>query len=323
MLSRIADALYWTGRYLERVDNTARLVEINLLHLLEVDDTVAPETHWRPLLGISNTQHAYAALYPDGAITGERVIRFLTQERTNPNSIRMSLARARDNARVVRDRISKEMWEIMNELWLRAAPYLDRTEAPNAMVQFCRFVRNEVARYHGVTVATMMRGEAFGFHHLGTFMERADMTSRILDVKYHLLLPALSLVGSALDYYQWAALLKSLSAFEAYRRTHHAGFSPAAVADFVILHPDFPRALRFSLDRAAQALAAIDGDAPPSPAALAIARMRQELATTEPGTIFDAGLHEFLTSFIEQLAEADRVLHATLFHGASEVPCAT
>ena len=228
MLSRIADTLYWMSRYLERVDNTARLVEINLLHLIEADDHQPAASHWQPLLSISGNEAAYAALYPDGDVTAARVIGFMTREPTNPNAIRTSLRYARDNARIVRDRISKEMWECLNELWLRAEPRLATREAQEGMASFCRFVRSEVSRFHGVTVNTMMRGEGFGFYQLGTFIERADMTARILDVKYHLLLPELPMVGSALDYYQWAALLKSLSGFEAYRRIDQTGFRPLA-----------------------------------------------------------------------------------------------
>ncbi len=143
---------------------------------------------WRPLLSISGSEAAYAARNSDG-ITGQRVIEFMVRERANSNAIRSCLRLARDNARVVRDRISKEMWEVMNELWLRSEPSLTSPMSPERTAPFCRFVRGEVARFHGVTVSTMMRGEAFGFYHLGTFVERADMTARILDVKYHLLLP--------------------------------------------------------------------------------------------------------------------------------------
>ena len=321
MLSRIADSLYWMARYLERVDDTARLIEINLLHLLEADETASAETHWRPLLGISAGAATYADLHPDGVVTQERVIRFLTRERANPNAIRACLRLARDNARVVRDRVSKEMWEIMNELWLRAAPHLDRADGPDSMIQFCRSVRSEVARFHGATVSTMMRGEAFGFYQLGTFVERADMTARILDVKYHLLLPELTLVGSALDFYQWAALLKSLSGFEAYRRRHQTGFNPADVAEFVLREPDFPRSLRFSLDRIAQALQAIDSGREASATARVVTALHAELAEPAPGDIFRGGLHEFLIGFVAGVAEIDATLRGDLFHTAAEVPC--
>ena len=297
MLSRIADTLYWMSRYLERVDNTARLVEINLLHLIEADDHQPPASHWQPLLSISGAEAAYATLYPDGDVTAARVIAFMTREPTNPNAIRTSLRYARDNARIVRDRISKEMWECLNELWLRAEPRLATREAQEGMAAFCRFVRSEVARFHGVTVNTMMRGEGFGFYQLGTFIERADMTARILDVKYHLLLPELPMVGSALDYYQWAALLKSLSGFEAYRRIDQTGFRPAAVAEFVIRSGEFPRSLKFSVDRIAQALDSIGPPAKGSTTAEAMAALFAAVGVPAE-TIFDRGLHEFLEDFV-------------------------
>ena len=317
MLSRIADSLYWMSRYLERVDNTARLIDINLLHLLEAEDAVPAAEHWRPLLSISSSAEAYQTLHPDGALTAGRVIQFLVHERTNPSSIRSSLRGARDNARVVRDRLSKEMWEIMNEFWLRAEPIFKSAEPQERMAEFCRYVRNEVARFHGVTVSTMMRGEAWGFYQLGTFVERADMTARILDVKYHLLLPGPELVGSALDYYQWAALLKSLSGFEAYRRKYHTGMRPASVAEFVILAPDFPRSLRFSVDRIAQALGAIATVAPGSDVARAVAGLETDVAHPSADAIFSQGLHEFLEAFVARVAALDQGLHDEVFHGAT------
>jgi uncharacterized alpha-E superfamily protein len=322
VLSRIADSLYWMARYLERVDDTARLVEINLVHLLEADGAAPAEAHWRPLLDISAGSATYAEVHPDGVVTQERVVRFLTRERANPNAIRACLRFARDNARVVLDRISKEMWEIMNELWLRASPHLDRADGPESTIQFCRSVRSEVARFHGAAVGTMMRGEAFGFYQLGTFVERADMTARTLDVKYHILLPTLSLVGSALDFYQWAALLKSLSGFEAYRRRHQAAFNPADVAEFVLRDPDFPRSLRFALDRIAQALQAIEGGRDASATARVVAALSAGLVEPAPGDVFRSGLHEFLLRFVAGVAEIDATLRGDLFHVATEVPCA-
>ena len=226
LLSRIADSLYWMSRYLERVDSTARLVEINLIHLLEADRAVSEAAEWKPLLAICSTEAVYAKAFGTSEVTSSRVIQFLLRERANPGSARQSLRLARENARAVRDRISREMWECVNDLYLRHQERLARPLAPERAADHCRFLRSEVARFHGHTSSTMMRGEAFGFYLLGFFLERADMTARIMDVKYHLLLPDLSLVGSALDYYQWAALLKSMSGFEAYRR-RYASLLPA------------------------------------------------------------------------------------------------
>jgi uncharacterized alpha-E superfamily protein len=147
------------------------------------------------------------------------------------------------------DRISKEMWQGMNELWLTVDTRLKSPLPPERAAAFYAAVRNEVARFHGLTSSTMMRGEAYGFYLLGTCLERADMTARILDVKYHILLPDAAMQGSPLDYYQWAALLKSLSGFEAYRRKYHTRMRPIDVAQHAIFEGDFPRSLQFAVDR--------------------------------------------------------------------------
>jgi uncharacterized alpha-E superfamily protein len=323
MLSRIAESLYWMSRYLERVDSTARLVEINLLHLLEAESAIAEPAEWRPLLAICAAEDQYARAFGSDQITGARVIRFLLEERSNPGSVRTSLRLARENARVVRDRISKEMWECVNELWLRTVERQKRPMVPERAVEHCRTLRSEVARFHGLTVSTMMRGEAFGFYLLGFFLERADMTARLVDVKYHLLLPDPSLVGSPLDYYQWAALLKSMSGYEAFRRRYNA-LSPVDVAEFVVLDPDFPRSLRFAVDRMAQALGSIGSVRADSPSAAAIGELSDLLAKSTAGSLFEQGLHEFLGRFLEgvsTLHEAVRAEYLEAYLG--DAACAT
>jgi uncharacterized alpha-E superfamily protein len=302
MLSRIADSLYWMSRYLERVDSTARLVEINLLHLVEAESVITEAAEWRPLLVICGHEEAFAEVAGASPMTSARVIEFITRERRNPGSVRHSLQLARENARVVRDRISKEMWESVNELWLRSEERLEKPPGPD----YYRLLRSEVARFHGLTTSTMTRGEAFGFYLLGFFLERADMTSRILDVKYHLLLPDLAMVGSALDYYQWAALLKSMSGFEAYRRKHHQ-LRPLDVAEFVILDPEFPRSLRFAVDRMQQALVSVGAEAR-SPAMGAVMELSRLLEKTDAAGLFEQGLHEFLEEFLARVS----VLHEAL-----------
>jgi len=308
MLSRIAESLYWMSRYLERVDSTARLVDINLLYLIEAESALSEATEWRPLLAICGHEEAYARLYGTSEITSARAIHFMTVERRNPGSIRTSLRLARENARVVRDRISKEMWESVNELWLRSEARLERPLAAD----YYRLLRDEVGRFHGQTSSTMMRGESFGFYLLGFFLERADMTARIVDVKYHLLLPDLSLVGSALDYYQWAALLKSLSGFEPYRRKHHQ-LEPIDVAEFVILDPDFPRSLRFCIDRMEQAVASIGTARPDSGAVRRIGALRELLERNTAKSLFDQGLHEFLDMFLQKVSRLHDALQDEYF----------
>src|SRR4030095_3575432 len=303
MLSRIADSIYWMSRNLERADNTARLIEVNLLHVIEAEDVLPEAAQWRPLLSIMGNEGPFQKVYPDGEISAQRVIHFLTQEPSNPNAIHHCLRSARENGRIVRDRISKEMWESLNELWLQGDHHL-KSAAPSVRTDlFYNSVRKNLARFHGITGSTMMRGEAYGFYRLGTFLERADMTARILDVKYHLLLPDLSLVGSPLDYYQWAALLKTLSGFEAYRRKYQGGFRPLEVAGFVIFEPDFPRSLRFCLDRLYQALQEVGSRDVGRSSYLVMSRLLEELEHQSSKSIFfEEGLHEFLRDFLKQIS---------------------
>lgn len=319
MLSRIADSIYWMSRYLERADATARLVEINLLYLLEAENALPDAAEWRPLLSICGHEAAFAAASGGREPNGARVIEFITRGAENPGSIRQSLRLARENARVVRDRISKEMWESVNELWLRSEERLARPLAAD----YFGLLRSEVARFHGLTVSTMVRGEAFGFYLLGFFLERADMTSRILDVKYHLLLPDVSLVGSPLDYYQWAALLKSMSGFEAFRR-RHPSLHPEHVAAFVILDPDFPRSLRFAVDRMQQALISVGSPRADSAARAAAHELASLLDKYDAPSLLRAGLHEFLGEFLRRTSALHEALVEEYFEAhLGDLACAT
>jgi uncharacterized alpha-E superfamily protein len=312
------------SRYLERAGNTARLIEINLLYLLEAEDALSPAAQWKPLLSISGAEEAFSQCYQESDITGHKMIQFMTQERSNPNAIRASLRLARENARVVRDRISKEMWEAMNELWLLMDRELMSPLMPERAAGIYAEVRNGVARFHGLTSNTMMRGEGWSFYLLGTFLERADMTARILDVKYHLLLPDVAMVGSPLDYYQWAALLKSLSGFEAFRRKYHAGLRPIDVGEFVIFERDFPRSLRFSVERLRNALETIGAPGPDSPSTAAMRRLVDCLEHTTPEQVFKRGLHEFLEDFLEQVSDLHAALATDYFEAqVGDRPCAT
>ncbi len=322
MLSRIAESLYWMSRYLERVDSTARLIEINLIYMLEAESRLSEALEWRPLLAICGQEEAYRKKHAD-EISARRVIDFMTREGRHSGSVRNSLRLARENARVVRDRISSEMWECLNELWLKTDSLLRSPLPSERAASFCKTLRSEVGRFHGLTVSTMMRGEAFGFYLLGFFLERSDMTARILDVKYHLLLPDLSLVGSTLDYYQWTGLLRSVSAFEPFRRKY-TGLRPLDVAEFMILEPDFPRSLRFAIDRMRQAVDDIGvvGSNARSPAAL---RAVDELLTGNTAEkIFAQGLHEYLDQFLDRISDLHEAIEDDYFEAhLGEAACGT
>ena len=305
MLSRIADSMYWMARYLERAGETARLMEINLLYMVEAEEDMSEDDKWRPILQINASEPLYDELFGGGNISTPRVLQFISAGRTNPSSIRTCLRLFRENARVARDRISKEMWEAVNEIWMS---FDERLRGPlSAERAGALFVelRNQVARFNGLIASTMMRGEAYSFYQLGGCFERTDMTARTLDIKYHIILPDLSMVGSALDYYQWAALLKSLSGFEAFRRSYHSGFMAADVAEFVVLNREFPRSIVFSVRHMGGALETIGlehKDATRS----AFASISEFVDGTSQ-QLFDEGLHEFLEKLLERLS---------LFHGA-------
>jgi uncharacterized alpha-E superfamily protein len=325
MLSRIAESLYWMSRYLERVDDTARIIDINRLHMVEAEDAL-PEVHqWAPLLRIVRSEELFAEVHDQAPVTSARAIHFMVQERANPGSLYSSLRVARENARVVRDRISRPMWETINELWLFVERQLQQQRLlPERAPNFLAAVRKEVARINGLAVGSMMRGEAFGLYLLGTCLERADMTARILDVKYHLLLPDGATVGSALDYYQWAALLKSLSGFEAYRRKYHSAVQPIDVAEFLVLDGEFPRSLRFCVERIVQAVGQLGPSSADAPSVRTTQALLALLAERDAPAIFEHGLHEFLIDFLDGIATVDAALRRDYFEShLATSPCAT
>jgi len=312
MLSRIAESLYWMARNLERADNTARILDINVLYMLEADEGATEEMQWAPLLTIVGADDTYLERHPDGRVTVQRVINLLTQDKAYGGSLYNSLRLARENARVVRDRISQEMWEAINEFWLSTDRHLKTKLQPWRAAEFYAYVHREVGLFFGLTQSTMMRGEAYGFTVLGSLQERADMTARILDVRYHLLLPDLTLVGSPLDFYQWGALLKSLSGFDAYRRKYHTGIRPIDVVEFVLLDADFPRSLRYcvdGLDRALERIGPVRGAAVTD----RMAALRAHLDGTSPRAVLDQGLHEYLDDFLALLADLTVALQADYF----------
>jgi uncharacterized alpha-E superfamily protein len=298
--------MYWMARYLERAGETARLMEINLRYLVEAEEDMGEEDRWRPILQITLSEPIYAGQFDDAVVSTPRVLQFICSGRTNSNSIRNCLRLFRENARVARDRISKEMWEAVNEIWMDFSERLKGPLSAERASSLFVDLRNQVARINGLTASTMMRGEAYAFYQLGGCLERADMTARILNVKYHIILPDLSMVGSALDYYQWAALLKSLSGFEAFRRSYHSGFMPADVAEFVVLNRDFPRSIAFSIERMGAALEIIgltgkDGTRD------AFVRL-SDMVKNSAQELFAEGLHEYL----EQLLATIVLFHAAL-----------
>ncbi|MGH8729712.1 MAG: alpha-E domain-containing protein [Burkholderiales bacterium] len=288
MLSRVADSVYWLGRYLERAENVARFIDVNLNLMLDLGS--AQKQQWEPLVQVTDDAELFRKTY--GAPTRENVIHFLTFDAAYSNSILSCLAAARDNARSVREVISSEMWEQVNSFYhmVRGA------RGAGATSQFYSEVKMASHRFAGVSGATMSHNEAWQFLRLGRMLERADKTSRILDVKYFILLPEVSEVGSAFDSIQWTALLRSASANEMYRKRYRQ-VSPGRIVQFLILDPEFPRAVRYCVTEAQAALHAISGTAIGAFSNVAeqrIGRLAAELNYARIEEIISAGLHEYV-----------------------------
>ncbi len=316
MLSRVAESVYWMSRLVERAENVARFIGVNLNLSLDLPDRGGEGEQWRPLVVTSGDEAAFSELY--GEPTRRNVIRFLALDDENPNSVRSCLATARENARTVRECISEEMWEHLNQFHLMVSEACEarRGEGPvNEPHEFFEKVRQAGQQFLGVTDATMSHGEAWQFCRLGRSIERADKTTRILDVKYYLLLPEPEDVGTPFDSLQWAALLRSAGALQMYRQKH-GRITPRDVVDFLVLDLNFPRSVLHCLARANAALHAITGTPPgtfASPAEQRLGKLHARLAFTRPDEIVADGMHEFLDATQSQLNKTGSAVHQTFF----------
>lgn len=310
MLSRVADSIFWMSRYVERAENVARFIDVNLTLSLDL----GPDSphQWDPLIYTTGDEEDFYERY--GEATQSNVLEFLTFDERNPNSILSCLRSARENARTVREMISSTMWEELNKFYL-----LVQTASPSNVVaapfDFFNQIRQAGYVLEGSTEATMSHGEAWHFRRLARLLERADKTSRILDVKYFVLLPNVNDVGTSLDTIQWAALLKSASALEAYRRAQ-GRITPSSVAQFLLLDRDFPRAVYFCLLRAEQSLLTITGGTAGSHHNIAeqrLGRLRAEFDYMTMDEIIARGLHEFIDSLQTNINEVGNAVFETFF----------
>ncbi|MBI1842189.1 MAG: alpha-E domain-containing protein, partial [Verrucomicrobia bacterium] len=255
MLSRVADSMYWMSRYVERAENVARFIDVNLQLML--DDSSGEGQQWLPLVNTTGDHEEFTKRH--GKATQQDVIAFLTFDAENSNSILSCVRTARENARTIREIISSEMWLQLNKFYLMVTA---AAETPDAVLSnphdFFTEVKNANHLFNGITAATMTHGEPWHFFHMGRMLERADKTSRILDVKYFILLRSAQDVGTPFDDIQWAAVLRSASAFEMYRK-RHGRISPRGVVEFLLLDREFPRAIHFSLLAARDSLHQISG----------------------------------------------------------------
>jgi uncharacterized alpha-E superfamily protein len=312
MLSRVADNIYWLNRYIERAENVGRFIDVNLHLMLDLPSET--NRQWEPLVTTTGDRAVFEENF--GEYTPENVIQFLTFDPDYPNSILGCVHRARDNARSVREVISSEMWEQVNRFYLmvRNAAFseFDVMFEPH---EFFTQVKMAGHLFEGIMDSTMAHGEAWHFGRLGRFLERADKTSRILDVKYFIILPDVSYVGTPYDNLQWAALLRSASALEMYRKTW-GRIDPRSVVEFLALDKEFPRAIRYCVSGAEESLRAITGSAPGTygnRAEQLLGRLRAELDFASTEEIVSSGLHEFLDELQASLNDVGVAIHDAFF----------
>jgi uncharacterized alpha-E superfamily protein len=311
MLSRVAESIYWMSRYIERADNVARFVDVTLNLILDMP--VGSVQQWQPLVDTTGDAAAFAKRY--GTATQQRVIQFLTFDQDNPSSILSCLRAARENARSVREIISSDMWEQVNNFYLRVTAAAGDRRSLTEPHQFFASVKLSSHSFAGVTDATMTHNEAWHFCGLGRHLERADKTSRILDVKYFLLLPNAADVGTTYDDIQWAAVLRSASAFEMYRK-RHGRISPVGIVEFLLLDREFPRAIQWCLMAARESVHAISG----TPTGMfrnvpeqLLGEVCSQLAYAQADEVVGAGLHEYLDALQTRLNLVGTGIHDTFF----------
>ncbi len=330
MLSRTADHLFWMARYMERAENTARMLDVNYQTSLLPQSADAAEQGWKGLLSISELTDDFAARY--GAVTPRSVMEYMVSDPDNGSSIRNCLRAARENARAVRGTLTTEVWETQNQTWLEFQRMVSDgafLRDPGAAFEWVKF-RSHLSR--GVTVGTMLQDEAFHFLRIGSFLERADNTARLLDVKFHAVPTeffgrpdgmdmgmAMALPGDAsstlsssqgegpaegrdveYDFYHWSAILRSVSAFEVYRKVYRNVIRPEKVAELLILRPDMPRSLAACVQEVLSNLTMV-ANGQSSETLRRAGRLRADLQYGRIDEILATGLHAYLTQFLERV----------------------
>jgi uncharacterized alpha-E superfamily protein len=313
MLSRTADHLFWMSRYMERAENTARMLDVNYQTSLLPQSADAAEKGWKGLLGISELSGDFAKRH--GTIIAREVMDYMVADAQNPSSIRSCLMAARESARAVRGTLTTEVWETQNQTWLefqRMIADSDFQKDPSTLFEWVKF-RSHLSR--GVTVGTMLQDEAFHFLRIGSFLERADNTARLLDVKFHAV--ESEFFGSAqsqgqglqgqgaakdveFDFYHWSAILRSVSGFEVYRKAYRNVILPEKVAELLILRPDMPRSLAACMHEVVGNLKMVANEQSGETLRQA-GRLRADLQYGRIDEILATGLHAFLTQFLDRV----------------------
>ena len=305
MLSRTADHLFWMARYMERAENTARMLDVNYQASLMPQSAAEAETGWKGLLGISELSGDFAKHY--GAVTPDSVMRYMVADEANGSSIRNCLQAARENARAVRGTLTTEVWETQNQTWLefqRMVANESFLRDPSTLFEWVKF-RSHLSR--GVTVGTMLQDEAFHFLRIGSFLERADNTARLLDVKFHAVESEYHGASGGVagrdievDFYHWSGILRSVSGFEVYRKAYRNVIRPEKVAELLILRADMPRSLAACMQEVVTNLKMVANEQSTETLRKA-GRLQADLQYGRIDEILATGLHAYLTQFLERV----------------------
>ena len=297
MLSRTADHLFWMSRYIERAENLARLLDVTYQMSLVPQSEDAANRSWNAIIALNSLEEAFAAKYP--AVNGENVLKFMVSDPDNFSSIHSCLRMARENAHAVRGTVTTEMWETLNSTWLEAREKSFEQIANAGIGEYFEWVKMRSSLSRGTTLGTLLQDEAYNFIRLGTLLERADNTVRILDVKYHVLRPQ-GEEEVATDFYEWGALLRSVSAFEVYRKVYRDVITPDRVAELLILNRDMPRSLHFCMNSVIKVLELI-ANRQSGETARQAGLLHAQLHYGRIEDILEQGLHGWLTDFMDRI----------------------
>ncbi len=312
MLSRVANSIFWMFRYIERAENNARFLDVNFNLVLDLP--AGMKEQWMPLVVITGAKDLYNQFY--NGQNKEEVIRFIGFDERNPDSIFSCIAKARENARIVRENLTRELWEEINSLYLFIYEAVNsdflRSRDPR---EFFNHIKSSCQLICGISESTISHAEGWHFGKLGQMLERADNTSRILDVKYHILLPSAESIGSPIDLIHWTALLKSVSAYNMYRRKY-GKIIPGQITEFLILDQEFPRAILYCLKKGEASLRVISGQRGggfSNPAEKKMGSIRSEIEFFDINDIIIAGLHEYLDNLQAKIGDISKAVYDCYF----------
>ena len=311
MLSRVADSLYWLNRYIERSENIARIIDANLSFILDTD--INKNEQWEPLIWITASKDYFFEKYEEAS--RENVIHFLMFDENYPGSILNALAMARENAISVREVINIEMWEQVNKFNMLVKDFSRKRVSIDRTHDFLEEIKKNCHIFFGIQDSTLSRGESWHFGRMGKLIERADQTSRIIDIKYFHILQSPTYVGSNYDILQWAAILKSASGYEMYTKKYKT-IKSDKILEFLILDSKFPRSIRYCLNKANESLHAISETSPDSyknKPEQSLGALKSELSYIDIDTIINIGLHEYIDSLQLKLVNVGQDIYNRFF----------